>query len=549
MKRISCEQSEQTSHQKLSGHVFSLQVGLFVFVWLLGFSIPDGRACGVNSHLWITDTAICQLPEGSVLRGFYENQRRLDLTRLGSSFPDTGYAVSHDYGEVAHWPPFIQAYVEDFHRRHGQVASEWSEEALDEVAFILGVTAHGFEDELFDTQFLRRVEQEGDGGQDVIDPTIDFLLIYEGHTELFPPADFPRQGVTSALRSSGVEVSEEEVELGVMRVRQVALGYTQSPTSLQSIVERNAPLIPWAAQHYLDQSMSGSLTHEPRMVAHLLEATYQRLTGEELGRQPVIAVDPDDAAEIDFAQLASSGEQRWLTLYFSLGVSTESVRQAISLEDDQGHSVDFEWRGTRWGGSGLSRIFQISPTGLRTDQQYLTLKVAEGLDTVSGNLSSEGSEYRFEICHGETCSSDDPPMGRRGGHQQGCWVRQEIIDDEDAFDRDGMLSMDMSVTDQVDDLSVLDFHASSMEAKMDAGLDRSLNGEVDEQVPSSRDGQGCTLLFAPPTQRWVDLLMVMMLLGNILYLRRRYLSIRSSLDLIPSAAPLSYYQRITLRLR
>ena len=222
----------------------------YLIVCLILSGTHQGWSCGVNSHLWITDSAICQLSEVSQLRAFYENQRHVDLTRLGSSFPDSGYAINHDYGEIAHWPPFVQSYIEDFHARFGVDDPLWNDEAWDEVAFILGVAAHGFEDELFDSQFLRWAEQEDQAEQDLIDTAIDFLLIYEGHTELYPPGDFPSAGVTSALRRAGVEVNQEEVELGVARVRQVALQLSQSPEGLQNLVDRNAPLIPWASRHY-----------------------------------------------------------------------------------------------------------------------------------------------------------------------------------------------------------------------------------------------------------------------------------------------------------
>ena len=69
------------------------------FICLLintGLLINPAWSCGVNSHLWITDSAICQLPEGSRLKAFYSNQTHVDLTRLGSSFPDSGYAINHE---------------------------------------------------------------------------------------------------------------------------------------------------------------------------------------------------------------------------------------------------------------------------------------------------------------------------------------------------------------------------------------------------------------------------------------------------------------------
>ena len=130
----------------------------------------------------------------------------------------------------------------------------------------MGVAAHGYEDELFDSQFLRWIEQEDQANQDVVDPALDFLLIYEGHTELLP-LDFPVLGVSSALQRAGVEVSPEDVETGVARVHQFALRLSQRPSALGALVERDAPLIPWASRYYLDSRVTGSLAHEPQRVA------------------------------------------------------------------------------------------------------------------------------------------------------------------------------------------------------------------------------------------------------------------------------------------
>ena len=336
----------QMSHRNLR----HLNCFLYPIVALLLLGTHQGWSCGVNSHLWITDSAICQLPEASQLRVFYQRQRHVDLTRLGSSFPDSGYAINHEYGEIAHWPPFVQSYIEDFQARFGIDDTVWSEEAWDEVAFILGVAAHGFEDELFDSQFLRWVEQEDGANQNLIDPAIDFLLIYEGHTELYPPGDFPSAGVTSALRRVGLEVSEEEVKLGVARIRQVALQLSQNPESLRGLVDRDTPLIPWASRHYQSRYIRGSLGHEPRAVAALLEATFLRLRGERVAPLTLSRIDPDERSYLDRMGVDTQDESRWISLYFAVAVDTQSVRSALTLKDPQSQPVDFEWRSTRWGG-------------------------------------------------------------------------------------------------------------------------------------------------------------------------------------------------------
>ena len=402
-------------------------------------------SCGVNSHLWITDSAICQLSESSRLRAFYEQQRYVDLTRLGSAFPDSGYAISHEYGEVAHWPPFIQSYIEDFQARFGVDDAEWSQEAWDEVAFILGVAAHGFEDELFDSQFLRWVEQEDGAGQDVIDSALDFLLIYEGHTELYPPGDFPSLGVTSALRRAGVEVSVEEVELGVARVRQVALRLSQNPAGLQTLVERNAPLIPWASRHYQSRDIKGSLGHEPRAVAALLEATYLRLRGERVAPLALSWIDPSEPRLLDRAGVEEVDESRWISLYFAVAARTEDIRSALTLKDEAGALIDYEWRGTRWGGGeGFTHLFELSPRVLSREQEHLTLELAGGVGLINGEVTSDAWVSQVHICPIDRCQPPELPEVQWGGKQRGCWVASSVDMMMDTLDH----SVDSAQRDQ-----------------------------------------------------------------------------------------------------
>lgn len=476
-------------------------------------------ACGVNSHLWITDSAICQLPMGSSLRSFYSIQRRVDLTRLGSSFPDSGYAIEHAYGEVAHWPPFIRAYIEDFQARHGSDEQAWSEEALDEVAFILGVTAHGYEDELFDTQFLRWTEQEDGAGQDILDATLDFLLIYERHTELFPPETFPSAGVTSALQRAGVDVEEAQVLQGVGRVRNFALGLTRSPDAVGALVELDRPLIPWAIAHYLDRDIEGSFAHEPRVIAALLEATFRRLKGDDLTSEFLLGLDPNEGVQLSLSRLEAEGEAKWLSLYFAVGIQVETLLQSLSIQDGQGRELEFDWRSTRWGGGqGLTRLFQFSPRLIDEGDRSFTLTLNEGIETVDGRLSELVIRRHISLCEEPNCGTEERPELRWGGQQEGCWVLQTEQTDEDAGLND---SMDFGVSDgfisedeEPDELT--DFGRESALLDQGSSEESSEESRADMAEGSSQPAEGC----AQPMRRY-DLTWIFWL--GVLLIRRRWL--------------------------
>jgi hypothetical protein len=454
--------------------------------------IASSWGCGVNSHLWITDSAICQLPVGSKLRVFYEDQTHVNLTRLGSAFPDSGYAINHPYGEVAHWPPFVQAYVEDFHDRYGNDESAWSEVAYDEVAFILGVAAHGYEDELFDSQFLRWVEQEDLEGQDIIDPAIDFLLIYEGHTELLPPLDFPSASATSALQRAGVDVTEAEVSTGVARVHQFALRLSQSPTTLQALVERDAPLIPWATQHYLNRNITGSLAHEPARVAALLEGLFDRLSGLSIADQVISHVDPSVPKRLNRDGLSNRDQSQWITFYFKTGVLHDSVIENLILRDATGEPVMYHSRGTRWGGgNGYTRLFEISPTTPPIGNE-MTIQVLPGLTLIDGSVSTIEYRYRIELCEGEGCRVNDGSPLSQGGHQQGCWVADPIPIDQGSIDNnneftDAMMSPTLDLG--IDQNMAIDQNISDegISIQSPVELDSALS-EEHHQMSGSRSG-------------------------------------------------------------
>lgn len=490
-------------------------LALTFFYLLFTLNVKDlnqAWACGVNAHLWITDSAICQLPFGSKLREFYSSQNHVDLTRLGSAFPDSGYAINHEYGEITHWPPFILSYIQDFHERHGAVETDWSQEALAEVAFMLGVAAHGYEDELFDSQFLRWIEQEDQANQDVIDPALDFLLIYEGHTELLPPLDFPILGVSSALQRAGVEVSPDEVETGVARVHQFALRLSQRPSALEALVERDAPLIPWASRHYLHSKVTGSLAHEPQRVAAMLEGLYQRLSGQSIANEVISHIDPSSPAKLSLSNLEAGGQNQWITLYFKTGVITDSLVENIQILS-QGVAVPFNYRSTRWGGGeGYTRLFEISPSEPRSlsDQQVLEISIQAGIEILGGDISTQDYNFEIELCR--SCEELGEEELRFGGLQQGCFVP-----DESFADMNPILEIDQTLIAQ-------DFAIQNPEKGVDQTIDmlvidRGMQyfDEVlmeDNVVSPQNSNQGCYQSSADATQRFNLWLVLYFLMGG-----------------------------------
>ena len=186
-----------------------------VYVFLLIFQATPIFACGVNSHMWISDTAMCQLNANSPIRSWLNTQALVDLVRVGSFFPDSGYTISHPYGEMTHWSPFVNTYIENIKRKHQ--GDFQSQSAKEEIAFLFGLAAHGFEDEVFDTIFLRRSLEIENVDQDLADAGLDLILIAQGKTHLRPPLRFPVASVASAIADTNTAVTERDLNMGMGR--------------------------------------------------------------------------------------------------------------------------------------------------------------------------------------------------------------------------------------------------------------------------------------------------------------------------------------------
>ena len=68
-----------------------------------------------------------------------------DALFAGATFPDYLYLCGNDHenGELAHWPPFYDAYIQLIQKKY---PIPWTEEQEKRIAFFLGVVSHGIAD-------------------------------------------------------------------------------------------------------------------------------------------------------------------------------------------------------------------------------------------------------------------------------------------------------------------------------------------------------------------------------------------------------------------
>jgi len=140
----------------------------------------SARANGNDSHLWITKTARSQLPDGTLKRLLSDPAHERALWN-GSIFPDGGYVVGNDYGEMAHWEPFVEAYVQWIRARW---LPPYDGEAARHIAFLMGVASHVLADQTYDSMFMAKAR-----GYDAAMWSDERLLDFDSNTDVMLAAE------------------------------------------------------------------------------------------------------------------------------------------------------------------------------------------------------------------------------------------------------------------------------------------------------------------------------------------------------------------------
>ncbi len=130
-----------------------LYYAFFIFFhwWMI---CPPVSANGNYSHNWIAMDSLNYVEKGD-LRDLLTREDLLVMLRNGAMYPDGGYGIDDDYGEISHWEPFHLTYL-DWIRT--QFKPPWSDEAAQHIAFLMGMAAHGLSDQLYDGMYLTRHE-------------------------------------------------------------------------------------------------------------------------------------------------------------------------------------------------------------------------------------------------------------------------------------------------------------------------------------------------------------------------------------------------------
>lgn len=412
-----------------------MRLRIFLAAALLLWAPRLAQAHGINGHIWVTDGAIGYMLDCTAAAMLTDEAVR-PVLQIGTAFPDTGYVndEGREYGETAHWEPFIQSFIEYMRETYAPPYDSLEERQL--VAFLMGAASHGMEDETFDSIFMRLAEEKDGVSQDLLDPGTDFMLVAEHHTNLQPDPFLPADDLIAVYKRPdvGVAVTEELMADNMQVVRVVVIGYASDKTD-ENIDDEYRPALTWTAEHFLDPRIPSSFPFEKTVVGPYLDAIWHRLHGDFRLADVVIGTVPARGERLLSTDHTSAFS--WINLIFGYGVWYRSLNEkTVRLLDAAGKSVPFDIGFTRWGHAASDgRLLQLRPReDLAPDRDY-TVELAPGVELIDGRKLETPLRFTFRTaCDGTcppleapaaaTCAADAPAPAKASAPTSGCATGQ-----------------------------------------------------------------------------------------------------------------------------
>lgn len=340
-------------------------------------------ANGMRSHIYITLQAIQELPN-SPLKTLLNSQKQAVIS--GSYFPDSGYAARDDYGELAHWEPYLNALLQHIREKFKGQSLEQGD-AAQYVAFLMGAASHSMADQCFDTLFMAR-SLELDGDVDELDKAGDVFLVVWKKSEDPPEFWVPFEDAAKVFEQVGHTVKADTLKQGMSLARtgQLAVGLLA-----ESDHERLKKKMPWAEKMYLDPTEPGALPYLARVIARYWQILWQRLHGDNVMDQVLLISQPGSQGTMSGVDPNSVTSQ--ITFFFGYpllkSTYTDSNLRVEQVIDNQSIPINISW----WGnGSGANTLKLRPRSPWQFDTEYrVTLKT--GLQNV--DKQPLPSDYSF----------------------------------------------------------------------------------------------------------------------------------------------------------
>jgi MYXO-CTERM domain-containing protein len=378
-----------------------------VLLALIAFLAPaTALANGNNSHLWITLQAREQLPTGELKELLFRPDVQVSLQN-GASFPDGGYAIKDDYGEMAHWEPFVIAYM-DWIRSHYDKPYAANPEAAVHVAFLMGIASHGLADQVYDSLFMdvARV-YDAAGWSD------EFLQDFDTATDVFFE-EATGQNIEFDAWAPSYEISDLFLEafqydIGptsidtAQRLLASARAYTRDAAKDASKLDPFKQQYPWAYEHMMDARVPGGPPTEAAAVSAYLQVIWDRLNGEDSPEDLIIATTPANGAGGQ-PILASTVESQ-VGIVFGHAIDDSSLGpDKVVVSDAAGNHYDVElsmWR-------TQSNVLRLRPRADWPADTTFTVTLQPGLRSIDGLTLPSAQSFTFSTA---AAATSDPLPG------------------------------------------------------------------------------------------------------------------------------------------
>jgi uncharacterized protein (TIGR03382 family) len=388
----------------------ALVVGALLVVAYFSALPPEAMANGAYSHVHISQLAESRLP-GGPLRAMLAGRRA--EYESGSMFPDSGYAAGDDYGEIAHWEPFLSAIIAVLREIYctGETCDFASAEAEARLAFVYGIASHGLADQFYDHTILKRSE-ELDGPLGDVDRLADYFIIRDPGVLLDVAPEGPFAELVAAFASPevGYAVDAAVLESGMtVMATVIGLQIILAGTGYDEAWEAH----PWLGTHIYDEATLGSLPDLADLVARYWLTIERRISGDadpDIDDDFILRTIPEDGAQGVALDRQEDGVCADLGIVLGFGVRTVDLAPALRLEDAEGAEHPITVRAAYSGSRG--NHFRIQPDApLAPDTVYdVVLDPGEGLETIDGGLRVAPFLYSFRTrAAGETSACDAYP--------------------------------------------------------------------------------------------------------------------------------------------
>lgn len=246
-----------------------LPTWIIVVISLIASS--QAQSSGMVLHMWMADQAV-EYIEDLELKELLSHERNAYL--YGSIFPDTGYAINHPYGEIAHWDGFMNAYHRVVHEDCSNLVTTSCRSLY---AHLLGSVSHSIADINFDGKFIPKAAQVDYGGdidraQKWIDIGLDMVaLMAHGRGLVQPQWNLPTQLLAKVFgRLSEANVSAADLRRGARRHR---LGMAGEPVAAAMTYHFYRSHVRWASQNMIESP--GGVKDTARKIAQVWEILWK----------------------------------------------------------------------------------------------------------------------------------------------------------------------------------------------------------------------------------------------------------------------------------